>query len=70
MAELHGHERWLAACPFGYIVFERESAELLDLRRGQLQRSRCAVGARRARADKAPEVSGAARAPAAISGIA
>ena len=27
MAALDGHEGWLAACPFGFLVFERESAE-------------------------------------------
>jgi cytochrome P450 len=27
MAALHGHDGWLAACPFGFIVLERESAE-------------------------------------------
>jgi cytochrome P450 len=27
MAALHGHEGWLAACPFGFLVLERESAE-------------------------------------------
>src|ERR1700761_6539346 len=27
MAALQGHEGWLAACPFGFLVLERESAE-------------------------------------------
>ncbi len=27
MAALHGHDGWLAACPFGYIVLAREPAE-------------------------------------------
>ncbi|MGH2882074.1 MAG: cytochrome P450, partial [Solirubrobacteraceae bacterium] len=27
MSALHGHEGWLAACPFGFLVLERESAE-------------------------------------------
>jgi cytochrome P450 len=27
MEALHGHEGWLAACPFGFLVLERESAE-------------------------------------------
>ena len=27
MAALRGHDDWLAACPFGFIVLERESAE-------------------------------------------
>jgi hypothetical protein len=27
MAGLHGHDGWLAACPFGYIVLAREPAE-------------------------------------------
>ncbi len=27
MADLQGHEGWLAACPFGFLVLERESAE-------------------------------------------
>jgi cytochrome P450 len=27
MAALRGHEGWLAACPFGFLVLERESAE-------------------------------------------
>lgn len=27
MADLRGHDGWLAACPFGYIVLEREPAE-------------------------------------------
>src|SRR6202042_1809408 len=27
MAELQGYDGWLAACPFGFLVLERESAE-------------------------------------------
>jgi cytochrome P450 len=27
MAALHGHEGWLATCPFGYLVLDREAAE-------------------------------------------
>jgi cytochrome P450 len=27
MEALHGHEGWLATCPFGFLVLERESAE-------------------------------------------
>src|ERR1700759_3445674 len=27
MEALHGHEGWLAACPFGFLVLEREAAE-------------------------------------------
>lgn len=28
MADLHGHDGWLAACPFGFLIVEREAAEL------------------------------------------
>lgn len=28
MARLRGHEGWLAACPYGFLILERESAEL------------------------------------------